>query len=163
LERIGHVLMPPPFLLSAFHLNTAVALGVAAAEMLAFGREYARNVVRNSQALAQGLIDHGVPVFTAASGCTRSHQVILENGGFVSPEGVRIKEAMERCGILADAVVRIGTQDVTRRGMGEAEMRAIAGWIADAAQSRRAESAIAADVTALAGAFHRLRYCFDIE
>lgn len=66
MERISNVLAPPPFLLSCYHLNTVVALGVAAAEMLAFGREYAAQIVRNSQALAQGLLDNDVPVFTAS-------------------------------------------------------------------------------------------------
>lgn len=163
MERISRVLAPPPFLLSCYHLNTAVALGVAAAEMLAFGREFAAQIVHNSQALAQGLLDNDVPVFTASGGCTRSHQVILENGGFVSPEGVRMKESMERCGILADAVVRIGTQEVTRLGMREEEMRRIAGLIADAALGRRPEAHIAADVAALAAEYQTLRYCFDEE
>jgi len=163
LERISQVLLPPPFLLSCFHINTVVAVGVAAAEMLAFGREYAAQVVRNSQALARGLQDSGLPVFTAAHGFTKSHQVILENGGFVSPEGVRIKEAMERCGILADAVVRIGTQEVTRLGMREAEMSHIASLIADAALGRRTEAEISADVLVLASRHPMPKFTFDAE
>ena len=163
MERIGQALNPPPLLLSSYHLNTTVALGVAAAEMLAFGREFAPQIVRNSQALAQGLMDNEVPVFTAASGCTQTHQVILENGGFISPEGIRIKEGMERCGILADAVVRIGTQEVTRLGMREDEMRTIAGLIADTAHGRRPEDEIRADVASLAADFQRLRFCFPGE
>lgn len=160
MARIDRVLAPPPFLLSAYHLNTTIALGVAAAEMLAFGPDFAAQIVQNSQALARGLQAEGLPVFTADSGCTRSHQVILENGGFVSPEGVRIKEAWERCGILADAVVRIGTQEVTRHGMRPAEMGQIAALMADAALGRRPEPAIRVDVEALANAFQRLHYCF---
>ncbi len=163
MERIGAVLLDPPFLQSCYHLNTVVALGVAAAEMLAFGREFAPQIVRNSQALAQGLMDNEVPVFTADSGCTQTHQVILENGGFISPEGIRIKEGMERCGILADAVVRIGTQEVTRLGMREDEMRTIAGLIADTAHGRRPEDEIRADVASLTADFQRLRFCFEDE
>ena len=163
MERISNVLSAPPFLLSCYHLNTVVALGVAAAEMLAFGREYAKQIVSNSQALAQSLLNNDVPVFTASNGCTQSHQVILENGGFVSPEGVRFKDSMERCGILADAVVRIGTQEVTRQGMRENEMRFIARLIAEAIQERRPEGEIRDDVKMLASAFQRVHFSFDDE
>ena len=163
MERISEVLMPPPFLLSCFHINTVVALGVAAAEMLAHGRPYATQIVRNSQALARGLLAAGVPVFTAAHGATRSHQVILDNGGFVSPEGIRIKEVLERCGILADAVVRIGTQEVTRLGMREEQMACVGALIGDAIYARRPEAAIRDQVTDLAREFTQLQFCLDDE
>jgi glycine hydroxymethyltransferase len=162
-ERISQVLMPPPFLLSCYHLNTVVGLGAAAAEMLAFGHQFATQIVRNSQALAEGLLDNGVPVLTSQYGSTQSHQVILENGGFVSPEGVRIKERLEACGILADAVVRIGTQEVTRLGMREAEMWIVASLIADVIKERRPDEAIRKEVCALASSFQSVHFTFEVE
>jgi glycine hydroxymethyltransferase len=163
MECINRVLAPPPFLLSCFHLNTAVALGVTAAEMLAYGHEYAQQIVRNSKTLAEELVEEGVPVFAEENGYTETHQVILENGGFLSPEGQQIKERMERCGIIADAVVRIGTQEVTRLGMKESEMVEIARLVADAIHRRRQDSEIQHDVAGLAARFQRVRYAFDEE
>jgi glycine hydroxymethyltransferase len=161
-ERINQVLMPPPFLLSCYHLNTVIGLGAAAAEMLAFGHEFASQIVRNSQALVGGLLDNGVPVLTAEYGGSQSHQVILENGGFVSPEGVRIKEKLEDCGILADAVVRIGTQEVTRLGMQETEMELIASLIADVIEERRRTADISKEIQALASTFQRVQFTSEI-
>jgi len=162
MEQISHVLAPPPFLLSCHHLNSAAALGVAAAEMLAFGHQYANQVVRNSRVLAKALLDNDIKVFSAEdSGCTQSHQVILENGGAMSEQGHLIKRRMENCGIIADSIVRIGTQEVTRLGMGEDEMRKIGSLIADVILSRRSVSAIHEDVRALAEAYQSLHFAFD--
>jgi glycine hydroxymethyltransferase len=160
-ERISHVLSPPPFLLSCYHLNTVVALGVAALEMLAFGQQFASQIILNAQALAEGLLENNVQVLTAEQGGTYSHQVILDNGGFVSPLGKSIKTKFENCGILADAVVRIGTQEVTRLGMRETEMKAIARMMADIIHERRNEVEIRADVTALASSFRHIRFSFE--
>jgi glycine hydroxymethyltransferase len=161
-ERINQVLQPPPFLLSCYHLNTVIALGAAAAEMLAFGPQFASQIVQNSQALAKGLLDNGVPVLTAEYGSSQSHQVILENGGFVSPEGIRIKEQLEACGILADAVVRIGTQEVTRLGMREVEMGLIASLIADVIQKRRSSADIQEEVGRFASTFQQVHFSFEV-
>jgi glycine hydroxymethyltransferase len=163
MERIGEVLSPPPFLLSCYHLNSTVALGIAATEMLAFGKDYANQIVRNSQALAHGLLNQGVPIFTSKYGCSQSHQVILDNGGFVSPLGVQYKQRMEACGILADAVVRIGTQEQTRLGMGESEMHQVAKLIADAILERRPQAEIRSDVRDMARRFQTLHFSFEEE
>ena len=161
IKEVDHVLDPPPFLLSAFHLNTVAALGVAAAEMLAFGKDYAQQIVRNSKALAQGLLEQGIPVFTSKWGSTCSHQVILENGGFVSPLGVEYKKRMEACGIFADAVVRIGTQEQTRLGMTEKQMHVIAKLIADAIYERRSLKTLRSEVEGLAAIFQTLDFAFE--
>ena len=163
MDQISEVLSPPPFLLSCFHINTVIALGIAAAEMLAFGQDYARQIIRNSQALASSLLDQGVPIFTSQYGCTQSHQVILENNGFVSPLGIQYKQKMEACGILADSVVRMGTQELTRLGMRESEMRHVAALITDAIYERRSPEAVRLDVANLASSFQTLHFSFEAE
>jgi glycine hydroxymethyltransferase len=160
-NHLDNVLAPPPLLQSCYHLNTAVALGVAAAEMLAFGAKYASQIVCNARTLAEHLVANGIPVITSSCGCTQSHQVILDNGGFRSPEARHIKQRLEECRILGDVIVRLGTQEVTRLGMREQEMEQIAVLISDAIDHRRPDAAIRADAISLASVFRKPRFVLD--
>lgn len=159
--RIANVFESPPFLVSCYHLNTIVALGVALAEVLEFGAAYADQTVRNAQALAQALHQRGIPLRGASCGFTQSHQVILDNGAFGSPEALAIKARLEEAGIIADLVVRFGVQELTRLGMKESEMRQVAGLIADVIQETRPLPAIREDVRQLAGDFQQIHYSFS--
>jgi len=57
-------------------------------------------------------------------GFTKSHQVVLDFGGY--KQGKEIAEKLQRANIIVDCVVRLGTCEVTRRGMKEEEMAKIA-------------------------------------
>ena len=129
-ERIQASVTSPPLLQSTHHTNTAVALTVALAEAAAFGNVYAAAVVANAQALARALDRRGVPVLAMEHGGTTSHQVIIPADGFCAPDSVRLQQRLAAGGILADCVVRFGTQQVTRLGMGVAEMELIGDLIA---------------------------------
>lgn len=56
--------------------------------------------------------------------------------------------------------LRIGTTEVTRRGMKQPEMEAIADLMTDVLIGRRAPQAVRSDAVALRRAFSRLHYCF---
>ena len=109
------------------------SLAVTLAEMLAFWKDYARDVVANAQALARALDAEGVPVLARDQGHTRSHLILFEPGTRDATEAVRLLEA---AGLFATPVrlptgsplkgIRMGTASVTRRGMGTGEMAAIA-------------------------------------
>lgn len=159
-NRIANVFDSPPFLVSCYHLNTLVALGVALAEMLEFGSAYATQIVRNAQTLAQVLAGRGLKLYGVGHGFTQSHQVILDCGTFGSPEAVDIKNRLEEVGIIADQVVRFGVQELTRLGMKENEMRHIAGLIADTVHQGRPMQAIRNDVCGLTAAFQKVHYSF---
>jgi len=80
--------------------------------------------IRNAKTLAGALYDHGFPVTCQHLGFTQSHQVLLDYGGF--EQGRVIAEKLQDANIIVDCGVRIGTCEVTRRGMKEKEMLKIA-------------------------------------
>ncbi len=128
---------------------------VIAAKAVAFGealqpdfREYAAQIVRNAKALAEALAGHG---FRVVSGGTDTHVVLIDV--FAKGAGMLGSEAEHALGAAGITVnknaipydtnppmkpsgIRLGTPALTTRGMGEAEMRTIAGWIAEALQYR---------------------------
>jgi glycine hydroxymethyltransferase len=105
-------------------------------------KEYQRQVIRNAKALAIGLGEEG---FRVVSGGTDNHLMLVDV--FVRGiTGAEAEKALERAGItvnknaipfdtqppLKASGIRIGTPALTTRGMKEAEMRQIAGWIGEA-------------------------------
>jgi len=64
------------------HWNRIAALTLALAEMKEFGREYAEQVICNATALAKNLHSYGFPVKCPHLGFTKSHQVVLDFGGY---------------------------------------------------------------------------------
>jgi glycine hydroxymethyltransferase len=124
---------------------------VIAAKAVAFGeaaqpsfREYARQIVRNAQALAAALAGHG---FRLVSGGTDNHLMLVDLRPW-DPEltGKVAQETLDRAGITLNrntipddprsafqtSGLRIGTPAVTTAGMQEAEMSEIADLIATA-------------------------------
>ena len=128
----------------------AVALKEAAAPEYT---DYCRQVVANSKALAQGLVERG---FTLVTGGSDNHMVLIDAGAS-GLTGKALATALERAGIVANANkipfdprsandpsgVRMGTPALTTRGMGTAEMDFIAGLIAQAAANLNDAAALA--------------------
>jgi len=122
------------------HIIAAKAVCLKEAAEPAFN-EYQRRVVANAAALARGMSSRG---FKLVSGGTDNHLFLL-NVGARGITGRDAELAMEHAGITVNknaipfdplppmkaSGVRIGSPAVTTRGMGEAEMDRIAGWIAE--------------------------------
>ena len=116
----------------------AVALKEAASPEFA---AYQRQVVANAKVLAAAVASHG---FRLVSGGTDTH-LFLVDVGKRNLTGKVAEKALDAAGItvnknaipfdpnppMVTSGLRIGTPAVTTRGMGEAEMKTIAGWIAD--------------------------------
>jgi len=141
------------------HWNRIAALTLALAEMERFGEAYAKQVVRNSQTLAKALHDHGFPVECEHLGFTKSHQTILDFGSYEN--GRAVAEKLERANIVADCVVRIGTCEVTRRGMREKEMLKIAELLKRVIIDNERHEKIRKDVAKLSEEFQETEYCFS--
>jgi glycine hydroxymethyltransferase len=155
---------PPPLLQSGYHLNRVAALGVALLEMREFGRAFAAQMVANAGALARALHVRGIEVLGSQRGFTRSHQVILDLGGsYCNPQGFTVKRVLERAGILADAVVRLGVQEVTRLGMGESEMAVIAEFFRRLLVDREMPDPVRCDVAKFMSGYRHLRFCFQSD
>jgi len=140
------------------HWNRIAALTLALAEMKEFGREYTEQVVCNAKALAKNLHSYGFPVKCSHLGFTKSHQVILDFGGY--ERGREIAEKLQRANIIVDCVVRLGTCEVTRRGMKEAEMAKIAELIKRTVLDGENPETIKREVAKLCSDFQEVEYCF---
>ncbi len=141
------------------HWNRIAALTLALAEMKTFGKEYAEQVVCNAQILAKALSDYGFPVKCAEYGFTQSHQVWLDYGGY--KQGKTVAQKLERADIIADCGVRLGTCEVTRRGMRENEMEKIAEFIKRWLIDKEEAEKIKKEVTRFIHEFQRVEYCFE--
>ncbi|WP_180074304.1 serine hydroxymethyltransferase [Acinetobacter sp. YH12116] len=116
-------------------------------------KAYQQQVVKNAQAMAEVLIERGYDV---VSGGTKNHLFLLS----LIKQDITGKDADAWLGAAHITVnknsvpndprspfvtsgIRIGTPAVTTRGFGEAEVRELAGWIADILDSKGNEAVIA--------------------
>ncbi len=122
--------------------HTIAAKAVCFREALQPGfRDYAARVVANARRLGEVLAGHG---FKLVAGGTDTHLLLVD----VSAAGLTGKDAaaaLDRAGIIVNkntipfdtrspfvtSGIRLGTAAVTTRGMGEAEMERVGGWIAE--------------------------------
>lgn len=141
------------------HWNRIAALTLALAEAKNFGEAYAEQVIRNAKTLAGALYDYGFPVTCQHLGFTQSHQVLLGYGGF--EQGRVIAEKLQCANIIVDCGVRIGTCEVTRRGMKEREMLKIAELIKRTVIDKEQPENVKKEVAKLCAEFQKVEYCFE--
>jgi glycine hydroxymethyltransferase len=158
-ERVDKAVFP--FSQGGPMMHVIAAKAVAFREALLPGfQTYARQVVKNAQALAEGLAADGMrPI----SGGTDTHLVLAD----VRELGVTGQQAEERCDqgritLNKNAVpydpqrpsvasgIRVGSPCVTTQGMREGEMRQIAGLIGVAVRSDPQSAAGSAQLSAVA-------------
>ena len=145
------------------------SLGVAAAEMLAFGESYADAIIANARRLGAEIDRRGVPVVARERGYTSSHTLLLPVAEFGSSR--EVGERLEAAGIvttatrlpaaLGDAGIRLGLQEVTRRGATPDDMPEVANLITDVVARRRTPEAVRDRTRELAARFNRIRFSFD--
>ncbi|MFM1654103.1 serine hydroxymethyltransferase [Brevibacillus sp. B_LB10_24] len=163
-----------PALAATHQVNRVAALAAAAAEFLAFGKEYMAQIVANAQALGKALHDRGIPVLGAHKGFTRTHQVILDVKAFGG--GYQVATRLAKANIITNknlipgdrpedwdhpSGLRMGTTEVTRLGMKEAEMEVIADLIARVLANKEQPEVLKPRVMELRSSFRKVHYCFD--
>jgi glycine hydroxymethyltransferase len=154
-----------PGIVTNHHLMRAPALALALLEMRAHPG-YGCQVVRNAQALARGLTDHGLAVVGADHGYTRSHTVmasVAEHG-----RGRTIAALLEEADVMISYArlpaplgtegIRLGTSEVTRLGAVEADMEIAAEIVAGVVQGKVAPSVARDLVHAWAERLPGIRY-----
>jgi glycine hydroxymethyltransferase len=127
--------------------------------MKKFGKTYATQIVRNSRTLAKSLYDCGFPVICGHLGFTESHQVILDYGN--KEKARNVAEKLQRANIIVDCVIRVGTCEVTRRGMKGSEMLRIAELLKRTVMDGEKPERVKKDVAELSGEFQKVEYCFE--
>ncbi|MHC5078065.1 MAG: hypothetical protein ACYTHN_03545 [Planctomycetota bacterium] len=104
------------------HPGRIAALGIVL-EMLLSDRGYGGRVVANAKALGAALDSEGVPVRFRDRGYTESHQLFLD----LEPKEAEVYcGRLEGEGIFVDIGGRLGTAEVTTRGMDPDDMGGIA-------------------------------------
>jgi len=163
-----------PGLVSNHHLHHLAGLAVALAEMLEYGEAYAKQIVRNSKALASAMHGLGFRVLCEDQGFTESHQVLVDVAG--NRGGTFVAETLEKANIIINknllpwddiskAVnptgIRLGTQELTRVGMKEGEMEEVAELFKRLIINREAVEKVKKDVVELKKNFKEVKYCFE--
>jgi glycine hydroxymethyltransferase len=160
-----------PGMTSNHHLDTLPPLLAATLEFRTFGEAYAKQVVSNARALAGALVAKGFAVDGKDFGYTHSHQVAVnvgaQGGGKKASEVLKVNDIICNMNLLPSEQgrspldpggIRIGVQEMTRVGMQEPEMAALAGLMHEIlvlGKNARAE------VNALRARFPNVLYSFD--
>ncbi|MFC3742348.1 fluorothreonine transaldolase [Paractinoplanes deccanensis] len=163
MERISYTLSNG--LVSSQHTASALALFIALHEMYVYGREYAARVVESSRYLAAALHDRGVPILEADRGFTRNHMFFVDNRPLGA--GPALLERVLRGGIAVNRSVafeqtdtmRLGVQEVVRRGFTNADFDLVADWLAALLLHDADPQPIANAVAELLGRRATVKYC----
>lgn len=151
-------------LYSSSHTHHMIALATTILELKAFGKEYAQQVISNSNSIGQAFTDLGYDVRKInAERFSENHQahIFIDNKGerldlyrkliennistnFDNPLGNRL-------------YIRLGTQEITRRGMQKEEMKQIVQFIDRAFKGEN----IREEIIAFNKQFPNILYSFD--
>ena len=171
IKKIQHAIFP--LSTSNTHLGRLPALGIAALEMKVFGAELARQTVKNAKTAGQYLYENGLKVLGESKGFTESHQIavdVREYGG-----GGVIAERLEEANIILNrnilpyddqsnrenpSGIRIGFQDVTRRGFREEDIKHLCDLMLQIIKGKREPSEVRKDVIELRKEFSEVKYGF---
>ncbi|MBC7073964.1 serine hydroxymethyltransferase [Candidatus Parcubacteria bacterium] len=163
-----------PGTISNHHIFRLPALAICALEMKKFGKEYAKQTIKNAKVLAESLFNFGFDVLGKSFGFTQSHQIIVNVQKFGGGEVVAKK--LEKANIIVNKMalptdtpkdatknpsgIRIGTQEITRIGMKENEMKEIAKFFKEILIEKRNPEKIKKKVMSLKKNFQKIHYCF---
>ncbi len=139
-EKIDRAIFPG--LQGGPHDHTTAAIAVTLGEALKPEfKTYCQQIVKNSRALAKGLMDNGVKIVTNG---TDNHMILIDLTPHGKGKGVFVQEALDLANITVNkntipaepsspfypSGIRLGTPAITTRNMKEKEMELIASWIA---------------------------------
>jgi glycine hydroxymethyltransferase len=162
-----------PGVVSNHHLHHVAGLGIACAEMLEFGKEYATQTIKNSKKLAECLYNLGFNVLCPDLNFTESHQLVMDITSHGSSS--EISRNLEANNIIVNknllpwddrgktyepSGIRLGTQEITRRGLKESEMEVIADFINEVVVH---EKNVKKDVMGFMSNYTTLHYSFKPE
>lgn len=171
-ERIDRAVFPG--VVSNHHLNTLAGYVIAAMEMLEFGQDYAKQVVKNAKKLAEELYNLGYRVLGEKYGFTETHQVavdVREYGG-----GEEVAKKLEKVGIILNknllpwdpidksanpSGIRIGVQEITRLGMKEKDMEKLAELFDLTVKEKKRPEDIMMEVKEFRSEFTTIKYSFE--
>ena len=161
---------------SSHHLHHVAGKAIALAESLEFGKDYAKQVIKNAKALAEALVGYGFGVLGEKRGYTASHQIAVDVSKF--GDGGSVEKNLELANIILNRQllpgdikagrhymhpggVRIGVPETTRLGMKQSEMKEIAHFIKRVVVDLQDPRIVAKDVADFRKQFQKVQYAFD--
>lgn len=161
---------------SSHHLHHVAGKAIALAEVMEFGKEYAKQLIKNAKKLAESLVDCGFTALGEKRGYTQSHQIAVDVSKY--GDGGTIEKELEKSNIILNrqllpgdikagrnymhpSGVRIGANEVTRLGMKESEMIEIAKFIKRVVIDKEDTKKVNKDVTEFKKQYQKLHYAFD--
>jgi glycine hydroxymethyltransferase len=171
-EPLTHAIFP---VMAATHqVNRVASLAASAVDILAFGRAYMEQIVRNAQALAAALSQRDIPMLGAHKGFTQTHQAIADVRRFGG--GLDVARRLAQANIITNknlipsdtpadwdrpGGLRMGTTEVTRLGMREPQMETIADFISQVLVEGVEPEALISEVRGFREPYQTLYYCVE--
>jgi glycine hydroxymethyltransferase len=163
-------------MVSNHHLHAVAGTAIACAEMLEFGAEYTRQIVKNSKALAQALYERGFKVLAEHKGFTESHVILIDITQY--GDGGGVEELLEKGNVIINrnllpwdikegrhfmhpGGIRLGTSEITRLGMKESEMKEIAEFIKRIVIDKEDVEKVKQDIAEFRKDYQKVHYCFE--
>ena len=159
---------------SNHHLHSVAAKALLFAEFLQFGHQYARDVIRNAQVLAQEMAGLGEKVLGEKEGYTQSHQVAVDVMKY--GDGGAMEKLLESQNVIVNRQlipgdlqagrhytnpggIRLGVAELTRLGMGKGEMTEVAELIHLAMMGEKKRE-VTQRIAELRKGFQKVKYSF---
>jgi glycine hydroxymethyltransferase len=142
--------------------------------MKLFGSQLARETVKNAQTAGQCLWESGLKVLGEPKGFTRSHQLAVDVQKYGG--GGKVAQRLEEAHIIVNknilpyddqnnrqnpSGIRLGFQDVTRRGFGQGEVKHLCELMVNVIKGRREPADVRREVIELASDFSEVKYGFN--
>ncbi|MDD1767082.1 MAG: serine hydroxymethyltransferase, partial [Methanomassiliicoccales archaeon] len=159
-----------PGVTSSHHLHAMAALAVTLAEEEIYGEQYADQTIKNAKALGQALQELGVDVLCPHLGFTESHTIAVDvskhGGGEEVAKNLELANIMSNKNLLPGdespvrpSGIRLGTQELTRVGMGVSEMKEVARLISKIVTGEGKIERVRAEVKSFKKDFTKIHYC----
>jgi glycine hydroxymethyltransferase len=163
-----------PMTTSNTHLGRLPALGLAALEMKLYGKELAKQTIKNAQTAGKCLFENGVKVLGRKNGFTLSHQIVVDVRDYGG--GQKLATSLEEANIILNknllpydnqhnrgdpSGLRIGFQDVTRRGFKKGDIECLCSLILEVMKDKRTPAEVRKDVIKLRQSFKEIKYGFQ--
>ena len=172
IKKVQHAVFP--LTTSNTHLGRLPALGLAALELKLYGKELAKQTIKNAQTAGKYLFENGVKVLGKKNGFTRSHQIVVDVRNYGG--GKKVASNLEKANIILNknllpydnqhnrgdpSGLRIGFQDVTRRGFKEDDIECLCSLMLEVMKGKRKPVEVRKDVIKLRQSFKEIKYCFQ--
>ena len=177
-EKYGEAIKKATFpgLTSSHHIHHMAAKAITFAEILEFGKDYAKQVIKNAKVFAEALSENGFKVLGESRGFTKSHQIAVNVLDY--SDGGKVESDLEKANIIVNRQlipgdikagrnyfhpggIRLGVAEITRLGMKESEMKEIASFIKTIVIDKKDPKKLASKIKAFRKDYQKVHYCFD--